>query len=201
MTRRVGFSERAGPNIRHSNVRAGFWDKQLMPGETILWEGRPGFGIGPDPLALKLSVPAVLGISAFLVSHYLFPSPFHVDAQYIPGLPNDITVPLTAGFVLLYLVIYNLSFSMVHPALHRYALTERRALIWRRLPWPRTRSYILTPASRILYDYREPGMVTVGTDFVRYGSGQGFDRSAAFHRINDAGMVFKLALRASEGTV
>ena len=169
-----------------------------MPGETLLWQGRPKFRIEIDSKAMRLSLPALAGVTFFAFQHYSSPFGAVFDAEYIPGLSNELSVPLVVVSIVLYLVLYNLRHGMVHPGLTRYALTNRRAMVANKLPYPNVKTYRLTPMTPVNWLGDDPGTVTFSEDLVHYNHNAIQSRHVGFHNIPDAGRVHALIQKAKE---
>ena len=206
MSRKIGFGEGNAsdtqPNRRaHKGTASAqqFWEKRLYPGENLLWEGRPNFHIQLDQTALRLSLPGVAG-AAFLGYMY-FTSPFKIviSEEFVPGISNDILVPLFIAGLLAYLLFYNLRHSLVHPGLTRYALTNKRAMVANKLPFPRVKTYRLTPMTPVHWLGDEPGTITFAEDLTHYDHKVIRSKHVGFHNISDAEHVLNLMNRAKEG--
>ena len=205
MSRKVGFGGSARPTSnaapKTSSVgRTGFWERKLMPGEELLWQGRPGFRFKMDRAAFTLSMPALLGVTIFAALYYADPFGTN-DAAYIYRFNNDLFVPLLIGAMLLYLVLYNLRHGLVHPGLTRYCVTNRRAMIANKLPFPNVRTYRLTPMTPIVWLGDDPGTITFGEENRQYGNKVVRPRKVGFHNVRDAAQIYGLLLKAKEGMV
>ena len=189
MTRRIGFNDDAGPEQRAD------WSHVLQPGEQVLWEGTSRLHLKVDSFLLFAIAPALLyGLYLLYVQSTV--AAFTPDMLALPGTGFDVPVD---GFVLAvfaYLAAYALTHGLTVPGISRYIVTDRRALIQRRLPWSRNREYRLLPSLDVQWSGTSPG--TVSFERVPTAIGNNFRKKnvdIGFLNIDNAAEVHDLVTR------
>ena len=157
MTRRIGFND-AAPSARRAPTRD--WSHVLFRDEHVLWEGTSRLHFRIDSFVIFAIAPALLyGIYLLYVQTTTFA--FTPDMTAIPGT-GGFSIPLDwmifAAFG--YLALYALAHGLTVPGLSRFIVTDRRALIRRRLPWARHRSYTLLPSLDVQWSGTSPGTIS-----------------------------------------
>ena len=195
-----------------------FWHSRLEAGERLAWVGRPKWTFIPDRTALMFTVPAssaalglLFGGTGLYERAYFWAigKIFHqFDPQPLALGDMEWQLKLAAIAVLLYCAVYLYAYCIVSPNLTRYALTDRRALVHTKFPWPRLRSKRLTPGTPIEWDGQRDGSIF----FDEYQRDYGVKPKSAigtrstvktvklgFRRVKDAGMVHDLMRDVAEG--
>lgn len=175
-----------------------FWGRHLQSGERVLWEGRPGFSFVLDRQAAKLCLPALVAVIAYGLDLS------GISVFSLLGLPGsaqtiDTRSLVFMGLILAYLIGYISFFSLTLPNFMRYALTNRRLLIRRTLPWPTFQSVRLTPSTPVLHDGRDPGTIVFGETYAHYGDFKTAAKAVGFKNIDAPRKVMKMIERVKEG--
>lgn len=189
MTRRIGFNE-TSPAPARSRPEGRDWSHLLHADEVVLWEGTSRLHLKTDSFILFAIAPALLyGLHLLYIQGTAFALP--PSAMTIPGI--NLTIPLN-GFifaVFAYLAAYALAHGLTVPGISRFILTDRRALIRRRLPWARHREYRLLPSLDVQWSGTSPGTIsfervptTIGNNLRKKNTDIGFlniDKAAEVH--------------------
>ncbi|NSX56493.1 hypothetical protein [Parasulfitobacter algicola] len=177
-----------------------FWQKHLVPGETIIWEGRPNFSFKLDKTALGLAIPGFVASAVlFIINNDLLGASGPGQLVLSPTITQQINWGIFIAIV--YLVLYLLYHSMTQSRLTRYALTNKRALIHNRLPWPKLNAKYLTPMSEVAWDQSDPGSIVLGQSITQYRSNAIFrsgivkERKEGFLNIDNPQKVYDLMQR------
>lgn len=189
MSRRVGFGNSPAAAPR---ARGGLWDRQLVEGEEILWEGRPGFGFKLSVSALKTLVIVGIGIAIIGPQMLAIDRMGHsmgnlLDLPVIGGINGRLFLALAAGWTFIWFLMQ----TTTTPFFTHYMLTNNRAFIAKTLLWKRIKSYELTPFRAVEYDGRRDGSILFATEVRRADNGRKRDFPIGFMHVRDAETVYK----------
>jgi len=170
---------------------AEFWERQLGPGERLLWHGtpEPGLALRAHEWPRLVAGLGIMGVALWWLATMVDPERLR---------PWGIALLMLGAVVAVGTVVLNR-----HVRRHtRYALTDRSALIaTAALPgfW-RVRRYPVGPGATVSHDARTPGSIWFASEVRRVGTRLGRVR-IGFHRIADAPQVMALIEALRRGTV
>lgn len=81
----------------------------------------------------------------------------------------------------------------------RHALTNRRLLVRRTLPWPAFQGVRLTPSTPVLCEGRRPGTSLFGEIYAHYGNFKSAAKPISFNNIDEPHRIMKMMDQIKDG--
>ncbi len=161
-----------------------FWQDRISEGESLLWTGRPGQGLRYSKGGQTLSI---FGVFFTIFAFYGLSTTLHREDG---GTFLLIDIMLVAGG--LYLLVGHWLLDAYQRTRSRYALTDRRALIYSGLFNPQAHSYPLSGGSPIEIAGDGPYVVSFARETRRNDNFSTYKQEVAFRFIEDGPAVFDM---------